>query len=162
VGCDNREAGGGEGERGKWWGGEDNEIDAISEILNGMGFGHEKNKSPTDKEDGFLIVNFAGKEEKIAVELNWTGHFLEGDIKRRTLNGAKTSKIKLLKKLGWKVVSVDCKDLGKDVEREEVEEMFRRRFKEDAGWVRGGGGEDSGEVDANWVDKREEGGLGGQ
>ncbi|GMH57533.1 hypothetical protein TrRE_jg8088 [Triparma retinervis] len=137
---------------------EGNRIDAVSGVLDGMGFRHERNVSPTDKEDGFLTVNFAGREEKIAVELNWKGHFLEGDPKRRTLNGAKTSKIKLLKKLGWRVVSVDCHELRNDLGREEVVEMFRRRFEEDAGWA---GGEGGGGVDVEGVDKREEGGLGG-
>ena len=60
-----------------WWGLEEDPVDAISEILKGVGFSHERRVSPSGKDDGFLTISFACQEDKVAIQLNKSKHFLK-------------------------------------------------------------------------------------
>lgn len=85
--------------------------DEYSTLLHEIGFHHEREVPPMDNDStgAFLAIDFADSEHRIAVEYDGEYHFLTNVTETGPTyraNGPTKSKRRLLKKLGWKVVSI--------------------------------------------------------
>ena len=69
-----------------------------------MGVSTEMEVSPMPEKDmgGFLSIDMANVEQKLAIEFDGPSHFLSDG----TLNGRSKAKTRLLQQLGWRVVRI--------------------------------------------------------
>ena len=90
--------------------------DEYSALLAEAGFKHEREVQFLEGDyAGFLAIDFACKERRIAVEFDGPSHYLT-ELKKGAKpnhgrdNGRTTAKRRLMKQMGWKVVNIDYKD----------------------------------------------------
>ena len=83
-----------------------NEISGL--LKNELGFDHENEVSPfpDSRNPGFMAIDMARKEDKVAIEFDGPSHFvtkLDGSFRH---NGRTLAKTRLLKALGWTVIRI--------------------------------------------------------
>ena len=90
--------------------------DKYSALLTEAGFKHDREVQFLEGDyAGFLAIDFACKERKIAVEFDGPSHYLT-ELKKGAKpnhgreNGRTTAKRRLMEQMGWKVVNIDYKD----------------------------------------------------
>jgi len=82
----------------------------IHGLLLTMGLDAELEVSPFDEDrGGFLSIDIACKNKKLAIEFDGPSHFLSDG----THNGATQLKTRLLKKLGWSVIRIPFQEWAK-------------------------------------------------
>jgi len=86
----------------------------ISKLLTEMGFDHECQVYPDSSiSGGMLAINFACKEQMVAIEYDGERCFLKvlrtGEL-TTTRNGKTKAKRRLLEQLGWTVINLDYRD----------------------------------------------------
>lgn len=108
--------------------------DFCSAVLHQIGFSHETEVSPFHDSNGnsFLAIDFACREQRIAVELDGVYHFLTRLEKGSTPtigreNGGTTSKRRVLQKLGWRVVNIPYMEFN---QCEKKEDYLKRKLTE--------------------------------
>jgi hypothetical protein len=88
----------------------------VSNCLKSISFDHECEVTPSsDFLGGFMAIDFACKDRKVAIEFDGPSHFLKaiGSGKLTTQrNGRTQAKRRLLKLLGWSVISLDYREFG--------------------------------------------------
>lgn len=84
--------------------------DKCSSLLSQIGFEHEREVSPfADSSNNFLAIDYANREQRIAIEYDGSFHFLnrlEKGAPPGRESGPTKAKRRLLQKLGWKVVTI--------------------------------------------------------
>ena len=92
-------------------------MEEISNLLHGLGVQHDCRVPPVSSlSSEMLCINFACREEKIAIEFNGPLKYLRalGSGKlSSTENGAMKGKRRFLQQLGWTVISIDFRDYNR-------------------------------------------------
>ena len=104
--------------------------DEYSALLAEAGFKHDREVQFLEGDyAGFMAIDFACKERKIAIECDGPSHYLTELTKGAKPNygrenGPTTAKRRLMEQMGWKVVNIDYKDDRRleDAPKEQVEE----------------------------------------
>ena len=98
-----------------------------------MGFEHECEVPPSsDFWGGFLAIDIACKDRKVAIEFDGPSHFLKAtgsDSLTTQRNGSTKAKYRLLKLLHWKVVSLDFHDFAYAEARGRQLEYLREKLE---------------------------------
>ena len=89
----------------------------VSKCLKNIGFEHECEVPPSsDFWGGFMAIDFASKDRKVAIEFDGPSHFLNaiGSGKLTTQrNGTTQAKRRLLERLGWTVISLNFREFDR-------------------------------------------------
>ena len=90
--------------------------DEYSALLAEAGFKHDREVQFLEGDyAGFMAIDFACKERKIAIECDGPSHYLTELTKGAKPNygrenGPTTAKRRLMERMGWKIVNIDYKD----------------------------------------------------